>query len=144
MSPSSSSSFTHLLHARNPVTDVESADFTKHSCLKKVLRIYLLWGFCFFWCFVLFFLHKKGRRCKQREEQRVSHFTIRGGRARFLHFQVLFHWILEVGAFSYRQKATLHETFIHSARACWLLSNVPTENGGVRIFSGPLCRAIFL
>lgn len=37
-----------------------------------------------------------------------------------------------------------HETFIHSARACWLLSNVPTENGGVRIFSGPLCRAIFL
>lgn len=37
-----------------------------------------------------------------------------------------------------------NETFIHSARACRLLSNVPTANGFVRIFSGPLCRAIYL
>lgn len=102
---------------------------------RKFPGIYLLWD-CFF--------AQRGKM-KQREEQRASHFTIRGGRARFLHFQVLIHWILEVGAFSYRQTnfTWQPETSVHSARACWFLRNVPTENGGVRIFSGSLCRANF-
>lgn len=112
---------TCLLHTWTytaPVTDQESTDRVKRWCLcLQMLRESLKSWFGFF-CFCCFVFKKKGRQCKQTEEQKkILSLHHQGGGVRILHFQVLIYWILEVGGFSYHEIPYMilhgrkHETF---------------------------------
>lgn len=115
------------IYTWNPVTGVESAAFTIFF-LKKVLAFIFA---CFFFSFA-----QKGKmmQTERRAESMIPPFS-----GPF----PLNTWSRGVLLPSEINSTWQHETFIRSARACWLFSNVPTENSGGRIFSGSLCRAIF-
>lgn len=97
------------------------------------------------------FFRYKGRQCKTgRGEKKICSLHHQEGEVWILHFQVLIHWILEVGGSPtmkyhiYDLHGRKHETF--QLCPCMLIFFnryiVPTENDDERIISCSLCRAI--
>lgn len=115
----------------------------KHRCLQTSWE--RSWSFIYYYYF-----RKKREENANRQRSKTSLTSPSGeGGVRILHFQVLIHWILEVGGFSYHEKNHIlftwykkNETFIDCAHACCFLHNVPTENDDARIISCSLCRVV--
>lgn len=143
------SPFTCLLHTWTftaPVTDQESTDCVKRWCLcLQMLRERSWFGILFF--YFLFFFIKKGRQCKQTEEQKNPLTSPSGGRSTNPPFSGPYLLNTWSRGFSYHEipyMIYMVENMKHfnCAHACWFLHNVPTESDDVRIISCSLCRAI--